>query len=108
MPDECALRVTRRYAAPPTDVWAALTHPESVERWLGRPLGTIVREEPPHLLELDWRTDGEPASMVRIHLTEVDGGTVLVIDHTGIAAPRGMAAMGFWRRSIDHLPMEER
>jgi hypothetical protein len=45
---------------------------------------------------------------VRFELTEVDGGTVLVIDHTGIAAPRGMVAMGFWRRSIDHLPMEER
>jgi uncharacterized protein YndB with AHSA1/START domain len=108
VPEECSVRLTRRYAAAPADVWEALVDPESVVRWLGHPLGTIVREEPPHLLELDWRTDEERASVVRFELTEVAGGTVLVIDHTGIAAPRGMAAIGFWKRSVDHLPVEAR
>jgi uncharacterized protein YndB with AHSA1/START domain len=106
--EECALRITRRYAAPPAEVWDALTDPQSVARWLGQPLGNVIHEEPPHLLELDWRSDGEPASIVRFELAEADGGTVLVVDHRGIAAPRGMAAMGWWTRALARLPLEER
>ncbi len=106
--EECSLRVTRRYLASPAEVWAALTEPDSVARWLGQPLGTVLSEDPPHLLELDWRTDEEPASIVRFELTEVDGGTVLVVDHVGVSAPRGMAALGFWTRSLARLPLEAR
>jgi uncharacterized protein YndB with AHSA1/START domain len=105
---ECALRLTRRYAAPPAEVWAALTAPESVARWLGHALGTIVREEPPHVLELDWSSGDEPASAVRFELTESGGGTILVLEHRGIAAPRGMAAMGWWTRALERLPLEGR
>ena len=108
MDGECALRLTRRYAAPPAEVWLALTDPESVARWLGRPLGAVIREDPPHLLELDWSTAGEPASTVRFELSAADGGTLLVLDHRGIAAPRGMAAMGFWTRAFDRFPLESR
>jgi uncharacterized protein YndB with AHSA1/START domain len=104
----CALRLTRRYTAPPAEVWAALTDPESVARWLGQPLGRVVREDPPRLLELDWSTKGEPAATVRFELTETHGGTLLVLDHRGIAAPRGMAAMGWWTRSLARLPLEAR
>jgi uncharacterized protein YndB with AHSA1/START domain len=106
MSGECALRLTRRYAAPPAEVWRALTEPASVARWLGSPLGTVMREEPPHLLVLDWRSPDEPASVVRFELTEVDGGTVLVLDHRGIAAPRGMASMGWWTLALDRFPRE--
>src|SRR5882724_10796053 len=99
MAGECALRLTRRYSAPPAEVWLALTEPDSVARWLG---------QPPHLLELDWSTEGEPASAVRFELFEADGGTLLVLDHRGIAAPRGMAAMSFWTRAFDRFPLEPR
>jgi uncharacterized protein YndB with AHSA1/START domain len=108
MDGECALRLTRRYSAPPAEVWLALTDPDSVARWLGRPLGVVLREEPPHLLELDWSGEGEPASTVRFELSDADGGTLLVLDHRGIAAPRGMAAMGFWTRALDRFPLERR
>lgn len=83
-----------------------MTEPESVQRWLGRPLGAVLREEPPHLLELDWHSADEPAAVVRFELREVDGGTVLVLDHRGIAAPRGMASMGWWTRALRRFPLE--
>jgi uncharacterized protein YndB with AHSA1/START domain len=106
MEGECAVRFTRRYDAPLVEVWRALTEPESVLRWLGQPLGTVLRAEPPRLLELDWRSESEPASTVRIELSETESGTLLVLDHRGIAAPRGMASMGWWTRALDRLPRE--
>jgi uncharacterized protein YndB with AHSA1/START domain len=102
----CELRFTRRYDAPPAEVWRALTDPESVARWLGRPLGTIVREDPPHLLELDWSTEREPSATVRFELAEADGGTVLVLDHRGVAAPVGMASIAIWTRSLARFDAE--
>jgi uncharacterized protein YndB with AHSA1/START domain len=104
----CALRLTRRYSAPPAEVWLALTDPESVARWLGRPLGPVLREEPPHLLELDWSSAGEPRSRVRFELSDADGGTVLTLDHRGIAAPRGMASAGWWTNALARFPVELR
>src|SRR2546428_51244 len=38
----CAVRLTRRYAAGPAEVWRALTEPDSIERWLGPAGGTHV------------------------------------------------------------------
>jgi len=97
MPEECSLRLTRRYAEAPAEVWRALTEPQSVERWL-RPGFPVERREIEHerVLELDWRPPGEEPSIVRIELTPAGGGTKLVLDHARIEATRGMQAMRFW------------
>jgi uncharacterized protein YndB with AHSA1/START domain len=105
MDGECSFRLTRRYDATPAELWRALTDAESVARWLGRPLGTVLRADPPRVLELDWSTPNEPTAVVRFELTAASGGTgtVLVLDHRGIAAAVGMRALRWWSRALDGL-----
>ncbi len=109
MPEECSLRLTRRYAEPPAEVWRALTEPASLERWL-RPGFDVRRREikPGRVLELDWRPPGEEPSVVRIELAAAGSGTKLVLDHERIEATRGMAAMRFWFAAFASFPLEAR
>lgn len=107
MPEECSLRLTRRYAQPPAEVWRALTEPESLDRWLRPGFPVTQREvEQGRVLELDWRPPGEEPSVVRIELAPAGGGTTLVLDHARIQAVRGMAAMRFWFSALDRFPLE--
>jgi uncharacterized protein YndB with AHSA1/START domain len=98
------VRLTRRYAASPQEVWAALTDPESLVRWLGRPIpgeARVVEHE--RRLELDWRPEGEPPSLVRLDLTPVGGGTQLVLDHSRLDEPTCMRYGGAWTRAVARL-----
>ena len=99
----CKVRFTRRYDATPSEVWAALTEPESVARWLG-PVPTTVREaEPERLLELDWLVPGDEPSVVRFELIETEGGTELVLDHRRINAVQGMLYSERWMNTLLRL-----
>jgi len=96
----CSLRLTRRYAASPAEVWRALTEERSVARWLGMDWPAEPRQvEPGRMLEVDWPGD----SLVRVELGEDGAGTVLVLDHMRIAAPAGMRAIGRWSGALDRL-----
>src|SRR5436190_16801324 len=109
MPEECYLRLTRRYVEPPAEVWRALTEPASIERWLRPGFEAPQREiEPGRVLELDWRPPGEEPSVVRIELAPAGSGTKLVLDHERIEATRGMAAMRFWFAAFASFPLEAR
>jgi uncharacterized protein YndB with AHSA1/START domain len=106
--DLCAVRLTRRFAAAPAEVWAALTESDSLRRWLGEGewarLGAQEREsEPERLLVLDWRPAGENASLVRLELTPDGDGTILVLDHSVIDEVLGMAYVQRWTESLDRL-----
>ena len=89
MDSTCAVRFTRRYDATPDEVWAALTEPESIARWLAPPgrielapggpfelrpregetLPSRVRAiDARRLLELDWVDESDAASTVRFEL----------------------------------------
>ena len=107
MPEECSLRLTRRYAEAPAEVWRALTEPESLERWL-RPGFPVPQRQVEHerVLELDWEPPGEEPSVVRIELTASGSGTRLVLDHERIQAVRGMGAMRFWSAALERFPLE--
>jgi uncharacterized protein YndB with AHSA1/START domain len=99
-----SLRLTRRYAASPEEVWAALIDPDSVERWLGRPVPGAARiVEPLRRLELDWRPDGEPPSLVRFDLEPVADGTKLVLDHSRLDEVACMRYGSAWQEAIDRL-----
>jgi uncharacterized protein YndB with AHSA1/START domain len=113
MDGTCAVRFTRHYDARPEEVWAALTEPESLSRWLA-PTGDVelapggrfalaarVREvEPERRLELDW---GDDRSVVRFELARDGDGTVLVLDHRRIAAGAGMRYAALWTRHLERL-----
>lgn len=107
MEETCALRLTRFYAAAPAAVWAALTEPASLVRWLG-PIGDMLDGhvrvvEAPRFLELDWTPPGEPPSIVRFELRPDGAGTELVVDHRRIDAALGMRAMRLWERGLARL-----
>jgi uncharacterized protein YndB with AHSA1/START domain len=120
----CEVRLTRYYRAAPEEVWAALTHRDSLARWLGRPREVDLRRggafelaldggeamnarvrsvEPSRLLELDWSGPGEEPSIVRFELNADDGGTVLVLDHRRIEATIGMRYLTRWGRQLTRL-----
>jgi uncharacterized protein YndB with AHSA1/START domain len=100
----CDVRFTRRYDATPAEVWAALTEPESIARWLG-PVPTNVREsEPERLLELDWLPPGDDPSVVRFQLRPREGGgTELVLDHRRINAVLGGPYSERWVNTLKRL-----
>jgi uncharacterized protein YndB with AHSA1/START domain len=100
----CEVRFTRRYDATPAEVWAALTEPDSIARWLG-PVPTSVREtEPERLLELDWLPPGDEPLVVRFELRPRDGGgTELVLDHRRINAVLGGPYSERWFNTLQRL-----
>ena len=120
MAGTCAVRFTRYYDATPTEVWAALTEPASLGRWLA-PVEAIevvrggsfefrgevsarVRDvEPERVLELDWVDAGSVPSIVRFELSSDGDGTVLVLDHRRVDALLGMRAMARWDGSLRRL-----
>lgn len=115
----CEVRFTRSYDVPPAEVWAALTEPESIARWLAPPveidlapggayelhgLPARVRSiEPERVLELDWEPAGEDPSVVRFELTAQEDGTQLVLDHRRINAAIGMAYTDRWLAPLERL-----
>lgn len=122
-PGHCAVRLTRRYDATPAEVWAALTEPESVGRWLApavavelRPGGAFeltigvdarVREiEPERVLELDWRHADEDPSVVRVELRADGDGTLLSLDHHRIDERFGMTYISRWTGALARFGRE--
>lgn len=76
----------------------------SFERWLGRPLPGEARViEPQRCLELDWRPDGEPPSLVRLDVIPVEGGTKLVLEHRRLDERACMRYGGAWSRAVERL-----
>ncbi len=116
-----AVRFERTLAASPDDVWAALTKPERLRRWLadgvfqvrvggrlelrfddGTVEGTVRELDRPRLLEYEW-VEGEKRSIVRFELEPAAEGTRLVLDHRRLPAD---AAAGFgagWHSHLDAL-----
>jgi uncharacterized protein YndB with AHSA1/START domain len=96
----------RRYDAPLADVWDAVTDPVRISRWFlpvsgdlrlggtyqleGNAGGEIVRCEPPKRFTVTWFM-GEPkegdVSQVDVQLSEVDGGTTLLLEHVATVPP---------------------
>jgi uncharacterized protein YndB with AHSA1/START domain len=117
----CEVRLTRHYRAAPDEVWAALTDPDSLGRWLAAAVeidlrsggsfrlqlterermdGRVRAVEPPRTLELDWMRTGEEPSIIRFVLSPEGDGTELVLEHLRIEAQIGMRYMAVWERRL--------
>jgi uncharacterized protein YndB with AHSA1/START domain len=122
--DHQAVRLERTIAAPPAEVWDALTNPERIPRWLADirsgevgPGGefellmddeameiarcTVTVFEPPRVFEVRWDYTGEPASVLRLELHDNGPDTRLVLDHRGVPNARGYGAG--WHAHLDLL-----
>jgi uncharacterized protein YndB with AHSA1/START domain len=108
---------------PIDEVWAALTEPDSIGRWLGRtaaidlaPGGAfalasgvdarVLEVEPGRVLELDWRFAGEAPSVVRFELAAEGDGTLLMLDHRRIDERFGMAYISRWTSALARFARE--
>lgn len=75
-----SVRVERQLTKPAEEAWALLRPPEEVR------LGSVVRRQPPALLEYEWHHDAHPAGLLRWELGQGTGhGARLVITQTGPA-----------------------
>lgn len=124
--DRFAVRFEREYPDPPAAVWASITEPERLRRWLaevvdGRlePGGAFTFRwtgddsqtarcrvrlfEPPKVLELDWSFPGEPDSVLRIELSPAGSGTLLVLDHRQLPPAQAAGYGAGWQAYLDAL-----
>ena len=124
-PGGSAVRFERRYDAGPEQLWAALTHPDPVARWLA-PIGgelivgaevridfgggaeavALIRScDPPRALVLEWVFPDGLATPLRVQLRPDGESTVLVLDHAHFpGSPAEYAAA--WQVHLDQLAAE--
>jgi uncharacterized protein YndB with AHSA1/START domain len=123
-----ALRMVRHLSRPPTDVWAALTEPARLERWLGtttlelRPggaieivfdvdsviRGTVRAVEPEKRLEYTWceGSVNDDASVVCFELSPDGEGTLLTLTHRHQPASMARRTAAGWHAHVDVLAGE--
>ncbi len=91
------LRLTRRYAEAPGEVWSALTEPDRIHRWLapvagdlrlggryqveGNAGGEITACDPPRSFAATWEFGGHVGRIVVTLSGTEDGGTLLELVH---------------------------
>jgi uncharacterized protein YndB with AHSA1/START domain len=120
--ERVAVRFERELPAPPAEVWAALTEPALLERWLAKATvdldagivslefddghmegGRILELDAPRVLEYEWNHAGEPPSVVRFELAPSGAGTLLVLDHRLLDPETGPGYGAGWHSHLDAL-----
>lgn len=120
--DVTALHFERRYDASPDEVWAALTEPESIGRWLfadavleprvggdfrlrwseNEAGGSVLVWEPPQTLEVEWN-ETNLRSILRIEVSAIGNGAALALEHRNIT-PKAAIGMGAgWHAHLESL-----
>lgn len=119
-----ALLITREFRAPIEDVWAAVTEPERLSRWIGTWAGdpasgrvafTMTAEEgavaedmeirecdPPRLLAVTSHV-GEEQWLLELRLEEHDGTTTLTFTQPGIDPVQAESVGPGWEYYLDRL-----
>ncbi len=115
-----------RYPHPIADVWQALTDPAALAAWLmpndfslavGRRFrfdaapgfgiidAEVLEVAAPHVLRCRWTIDGTPTT-VTFRLDRDGAGTILRLEHEGLAAGPGASFDDGWGHKLDHdLPL---
>lgn len=125
--ERCAVRFQRLYDFTAEELWAALTDPGRLGRWLAhaprfdrevdgevelvfgdrsgdqRASGRIVTWDEPRVLEYVWRFPGEDDSVVRFELHPRELGTLLVLDHRQLGRAAGAGYGAGWHAHLDAL-----
>ena len=117
-----SVHLTKHLAAPPAQVWQALTQPDELTAWLGqvqdgRPAPHarfalrhdattcshhgVIGWEPEQLLALTWDFPEEEQSRVSFALAPQGAGTRITVAHQDLADPAAYAAG--WHRHLEYL-----
>jgi len=122
------VRFERTYPTSRDDLWAALTDPERVARWLGpvygdlrtggsfelrmgddapggdqNATGEVLACDAPHGFAVTWAFPGEVATRVEASLRPDGDATVLVLVHSGLTLSAARGYGGGWHASLDLL-----
>ncbi|HYQ75818.1 SRPBCC family protein [Cellulomonas sp.] len=125
---EASVTFRRRYPTDAADLWAAVTTPERLARWLGpvhgdlAPGGTyelrmgadepgsdqnatgVVRScDPPRSFAVEWCFPGERPSEVEVRVEPDGAGAVLVLVHTRLEDAQAVGYGAGWHTSLDQL-----
>ena len=122
------LVITREFSAPIEDVWAAVTEPARLERWIGTFTGDpasgsvmfamtaegdgpaeemeIVECDPPRLLAVKARTPGGQWHL-RVALSETGGGTLLTFTQPELDPAEAESVGPGWEFYLDRLVAAE-
>ena len=125
--ERCAVAFRRLYDFTAAELWAALTDPAHLGRWLAhaprfdreaggqvelvfgdwsgdqRASGRILTWDEPRVLEYEWRFPGEEESVVRFELHPQEFGTLLVLDHRQLGRASGSGYAAGWHAHLDAL-----
>lgn len=122
--ERMAVRFERELDATQEDVWAALTEPAMLERWLAvaevdlrvggsvrlkfddgqMEGGRILTLDAPNVLEYEWTFPSEPGSIVRFELAAAGAGrTILVLDHRLLDEKSGPGYGAGWQSHLEAL-----
>jgi uncharacterized protein YndB with AHSA1/START domain len=115
---------TREFRAPIEDVWAAVTEPDRLARWIGSWTGdpesgsvqfqmlfegdhpgeamTIRVCEPPHRLHVTSQA-GDEVWLLDVDLTHADGVTTLTLSQPGVTAEQASGVGPGWEYYLDRL-----
>jgi uncharacterized protein YndB with AHSA1/START domain len=120
--DLMTLNFERRYDASPDEVWAALTEPESIKRWLfadavleprvggdfglrwseNEAGGSVLVWEPPRTLEVEWN-EPDVRSILRIEINAVENGAALALEHRNITHKAAIGMGAGWHAHLEAL-----
>lgn len=123
--EQATVTLRRRFRAPASDVWDAITRPDRVARWFGtiqgpaptRPgdaflvdigQGTVRRavlercDRPERLALTWWSGDDDPGAVV-FRLREDEGGTELTVTHDRLRRHRLVGCGAGWEASLGSL-----
>jgi uncharacterized protein YndB with AHSA1/START domain len=114
--------LTRTFAAPPADVWAALTRPERVARWIGdletdgttytltfpahggvTTHGRVLVCVPDERLVVSWTHEAEAPGEVEVQVAPQDGGSVLRLVHRDVQAVGASVYGAGWHDALADL-----
>jgi uncharacterized protein YndB with AHSA1/START domain len=115
---------TREFKAPIEDVWAAVTEPDRLARWIGSWEGDPVSGsvqfrmlfedghpgetmeirvcEPPHRLHVTSRS-GDETWLLDVDLTHDDGVTTLTLSQPGVTAEQAAGVGPGWEYYLDRM-----
>lgn len=123
---EKTVRLERTLAAPPEEVWQALTEPAQLRAWLapaemdvreggdvkidfsGQPDGGAVHGviricDPPRTLEYEWMETGDKPSVVRFDLEPAAEGTKLTLTHRLLSDDEVIGFAAGWHAHLEAL-----
>lgn len=121
--DRASVTFDRVFDARIDRVWAMLTTPDGLERWLspanldlrvggqidldfgeeGLAGGAITDLQPPVVLEYHWQFPGEPDSIIRFELEDLGSQTRLRLHHRLLPLDQAIGYGAGWHAHLDQL-----